>query len=90
MVREFPSIPFERYCDDVVVHCGSERQARMVRDAIAARLAQVGLEMHPDKTRIVYCKDADRRDTHEVTSFTFLGYIRFGPGWPRTSGGSTS
>ena len=74
MVREFPSITFERYCDDVVVHCGSERQARMVRDAIAARLAQVGLEMHPDKTRIVYCKDADRRDTHEVTSFTFLGY----------------
>ena len=74
MVREFPSIPFERYCDDVVVHCGSERQARMMRDAIAARLAQVGLEMHPDKTRIVYCKDADRRDTHEVTSFTFLGY----------------
>jgi len=66
MVREFPSIPFERYCDDVVVHCGSERQVRMVRDAIAARLAQVGLEMHPDKTRIVYCKDADRRDTHEV------------------------
>ena len=74
MVREFPSIPFERYCDDVVVHCGSERQARMVRDAIARRLAQVGLEMHPDKTRIVYCKDADRRDTHEVTSFAFLGY----------------
>jgi RNA-directed DNA polymerase len=37
------------------VHCGSERQTRMVRDAIAARLAQVGLEMHPDKTRIVYC-----------------------------------
>ena len=74
MVREFPSIPFERYCDDVVVHCGSERQARMMRDAIAARLAQVGLEMHPDKTRIVYCQDADRRDTHEVTSFTFLGY----------------
>ena len=74
MVREFPSIPFERYCDDVVVHCGSERQARMMRDAIAARLAQVGLEMHPDKTRIVYCKDADRRDTHEVTSFAFLGY----------------
>jgi len=61
----------------------------MMRDAIAARLAQVGLEMHPDKTRIVYCQDADRRDTHEVTSFTFLGYT-FGHGWPRTSGGSTS
>ncbi len=74
MVREFPNIPFERYCDDAVVHCGSERQARQVRDAIAARLAQVGLELHPGKTRIVYCKDADRRDDHEVTSFTFLGY----------------
>jgi RNA-directed DNA polymerase len=74
MVREFPNIPFERYCDDVVVHCGSERQARLVWDAIAARLAQVGLELHPDKTRIVYCKDADRRGDHEVTSFTFLGY----------------
>jgi RNA-directed DNA polymerase len=57
-----------------VVHCRSESQARQVRDAIAARLAQVGLELHPDKTRIVYCKDADRRDDHEVTSFTFLGY----------------
>ena len=74
MVREFPGIPFERYVDDVVVHCGSESQARRVRDAIAARLAQVGLEVHPDKTRIVYCKDDDRRDSHEVTSFTFLGY----------------
>jgi RNA-directed DNA polymerase len=74
MAREFPGIPFERYCDDAVVHCGSEGQARRVRDAIAARLAQVGLELHPEKTRIVYCKDDDRRGDHEVTSFTFLGY----------------
>jgi RNA-directed DNA polymerase len=74
MAREFPNILFERYCDDAVVHCGSERQARQVRDAIAVRLAQVGLELHPDKTRIVYCKDADRRGDHEVTSFVFLGY----------------
>lgn len=74
MVREFPTMQFERYCDDAVVHCRSESQAHQVRDAIAARLAQVGLELHPDKTRIVYCKDADRRDDHEVTSFTFLGY----------------
>jgi RNA-directed DNA polymerase len=74
MVREFPSIAFERYCDDAVVHCRSESQAHRVRDAIAARLAQVGLELHPDKTRVVYCKDADRRGDHEVTSFTFLGY----------------
>ncbi len=74
MVREFPAVQFERYCDDAVVHCRSESQAHQVRDAIAARLAQVGLELHPEKTRIVYCKDADRRDDHEVTSFTFLGY----------------
>ncbi len=74
MTRAFPGIPFERYCDDAVVHCGSERQARQVRDAIAARLARAGLELHPGKTRIVYCKDDDRRGDHEVTSFTFLGY----------------
>jgi RNA-directed DNA polymerase len=74
LAREFPAVTFERYCDDAVIHCGSEEQARLVRDALAQRLAQVGLELHPDKTRIVYCKDADRRDDHEVTSFTFLGY----------------
>jgi RNA-directed DNA polymerase len=74
MVREFPNIGFERYCDDAVVHCRSEAQARLVRDAIAARLAQVGLELHPDKTRIVYCKDADRTGSHEHEKFTFLGY----------------
>ncbi len=45
-----------------------------MRDALAVRLATVGLELHPDKTRIVYCQDADRRGDHEVTSFTFLGY----------------
>jgi RNA-directed DNA polymerase len=74
MVREFPGIGFERYCDDAVVHCRSEHQARQVRDAIAARLAQVGLELHPDKTRIVYCKDADRPGSFEHQKFTFLGY----------------
>jgi len=74
LAREFPAVTFERYCDDAVIHCASEGQARHVRDALAARLAQVGLELHPDKTRIVYCKDADRRGKFEHTSFTFLGY----------------
>jgi RNA-directed DNA polymerase len=74
LARAFPQVTFERYCDDAVIHCGSEQQARQVRDALAARLAQVGLELHPDKTRIVYCKDANRRGLHEHTSFTFLGY----------------
>lgn len=74
LVREFSAVTFERYCDDAVIHCASEEQARQVRDGLARRLAQVGLELHPDKTRIVYCLDADRRDDHEVTAFTFLGY----------------
>jgi RNA-directed DNA polymerase len=74
LAREYPGVAFERYCDDAVIHCGSQAQAVKVRDALAARLAGVGLELHPGKTRIVYCKDADRRGDHEVTSFTFLGY----------------
>ncbi|MGW1617145.1 group II intron maturase-specific domain-containing protein [Streptomyces sp. NPDC002285] len=72
--REFPHITFEWYCDDAVVHCRSEHQARRVRNALAARLAQVGPELHPARTRIVYYKDADRRGSYEHTSFTFLGY----------------
>ena len=74
MRRDFPSVPFERYADDAVVHCTSERQAHQVRAAIAARLESVGLRLHPDKTRIVYCQDANRRGSAEHTSFTFLGF----------------
>jgi RNA-directed DNA polymerase len=84
MVREYPDLRFERYCDDAVVHCVSEQQARQVRDAIAGRLAQAGLELHPDKTRIVYCKDANRTGSHEQVQFTFLGYT-FRPRGARTS-----
>ncbi len=74
MGRTFPSIQFERFADDAVIHCVSERQARFVRDAVARRLVSVGLELHPDKTRIVYCKDSKRRETYEEISFTFCGY----------------
>jgi group II intron reverse transcriptase/maturase len=74
MVREFPAVPFERFADDAVIHCVSERQARHVRDAVACRLAEIGLELHPDKTRIVYCKDSNRRGTYEQVSFTFCGF----------------
>ena len=58
----------------LVVHCKSRRQAEYVRAAIAARMGEVGLRIHPDKTRIVYCKDGRRRGDHEHTSFTFLGF----------------
>ena len=74
MAREFPGVPFERFADDGVVHCVSEAQARAVLDALASRFAEIGLELHPDKTRIVYCKDVDRRGSYEHERFTFLGY----------------
>lgn len=74
MARAFPDVRFERYCDDVVVHCTSEQQARQVRDAIAVRLAACGLELNQTKTAIVYCKDDDRRGSHEHQRFDFLGY----------------
>jgi group II intron reverse transcriptase/maturase len=74
MVREFPDVTFERYVDDAVVHCKSETQAHAVVAAIAKRMEQVGLRLHPDKTKIVYCKDGMRRGSYEHTSFTFLGF----------------
>lgn len=74
MVREYPTVWFERYADDAVVHCVSERQAHRVRAAIGDRMEQVGLRLHPAKTKIVYCKDGKRRGTYGHTSFTFLGF----------------
>src|SRR5919109_3337959 len=74
MAREFPGCPFERYADDAIVHCKTRRQAEYVLGRIAQRMGEVGLRLHPDKTRIVYCKDGRRRERHEHTSFTFLGY----------------
>lgn len=74
MAREYPAVRFERYCDDVIVHARSEREARGLRDAIAKRLAECGLELNEQKTRIVYCQDDDRRGSYEQTSFDYLGY----------------
>jgi RNA-directed DNA polymerase len=74
LVREFPEVPFERYADDAILHCKTQAQARVVLDAIIKRLAQVGLELNLDKTRIVYCKDSNRKGSHEHERFTFLGY----------------
>jgi hypothetical protein len=74
MVREFPGVRFERFADDAVVHCVTERQARQVREAIGRRLAEVGLQLHPDKTRIVYCKNSRRRRDYDQVTFTFCGY----------------
>lgn len=78
LTREFPTVTFERYADDAVVHCVSRRQAEKVLAALHERMAEVGLQLHPDKTRIVYCKDSNRRGAFEHTWFVFLGY-RFQP-----------
>ncbi|MFD1276585.1 group II intron reverse transcriptase/maturase [Streptomyces kaempferi] len=72
--REFPAVTFERYADDAVVHCVSERQARQVLAALTDRMGEVGLSLHPDKTRIVYCRDGKRQGSYEHREFTFLGY----------------
>lgn len=84
--REFPTVQFERYADDAVVHCVTERQARQVRAALEVRMAEVGLRLHPTKTKIVYCKDDNRRGSAEHTSFTFLGY-EFAPRTARSKRG---
>jgi RNA-directed DNA polymerase len=74
MARNFPGCPFERYADDAIVHCTTRAQAEYVLGRIAARMQEVGLRLHPDKTRIVYCRDSNRRGKHEHISFTFLGF----------------
>ena len=86
MAREYPGVRFERYCDDVIVHAASERQALQLRAAIARRLAECGLELNEHKTRIVYCKDATRRGSYEHDAFDFLGYT-FRPRLARSKAG---
>jgi RNA-directed DNA polymerase len=78
MAREFPHISFERYADDAICHCRSEAEARALQDALTARLAECRLELHPEKTRIVYCKDANRPGKFADIAFDFLGF-RFRP-----------
>jgi RNA-directed DNA polymerase len=74
MEREHPGIPFERYADDALCHCTSEAQAEKLKQSLTMRMLEVRLELHPEKTKIVYCKDDDRRETYPQTSFDFLGY----------------
>src|ERR1019366_2872649 len=74
MQRQFPACPFERYADDAIIHCGSENQARQVLDMLQQRFAECKLELHPQKTKIVYCKDANRQGIYPEQNFDFLGY----------------
>ena len=71
---QFPQIPFCRYSDDGVLHCRSKAQARLMRTQLERRLEHCGLEAHSEKTQIVYCKDGNRAESHDVIQFDFLGY----------------
>jgi group II intron reverse transcriptase/maturase len=86
MRRHFPACPFERYADDVAIHCRSQAEAQAVVAAIRGRFEQCHLELHPIKTRIVYCKNDDRPGKHEYVSFDLLGYT-FRPRWARSRRG---
>jgi RNA-directed DNA polymerase len=86
MTEHYPDIPFERYADDAICHCVSEEQACALKDALTQRLAQCRLELHPTKTRIVYCKDANRRGNYPEQRFDFLGFT-FRPRTSRTRTG---
>jgi len=74
MRRNHSNIPFERYADDILVHCKSEGQARWIKSAIERRLQQCRLQLQPQKTKIVYCKDSSRRGNYSNEKFDFLGY----------------
>jgi RNA-directed DNA polymerase len=74
MQTHHPDVPFERYADDAIYHCKSEEQARLLRQELEVRLAECKLALHPEKTKIVYCKQANRPVDYPICQFDFLGY----------------
>ena len=74
MIRTNPQAPFERYADDAIIHCKTEKGAEEILGQLKQRLGECKLELHPMKTKIVYCQDKDRRKEYQNTEFDFLGY----------------
>lgn len=74
MRRTCPNIPFERYADDAIAHCKTKDQAEWLLTMLEKRLSECGLKLHPKKTKIVYCKDDDRRGSYLNEKFDFLGF----------------
>ena len=74
MERQFPELPFERYADDMICHCVSEKQAKFLLVSIKRRLAECRLELNLQKTKIVYCKGGYRKGNYVNESFDFLGF----------------
>ncbi|WP_232423148.1 group II intron maturase-specific domain-containing protein [Leptospira noguchii] len=73
-MREYPNCPFARYADDAVIHCRSEKEAQEIMTKLAKRLESCMLLMHPDKSKIVYCRDGNRTQDYLNIQFTFLGF----------------
>ena len=87
MERNYPGNPFARYADDGVIHCRTKEDAENLLYALKSRLSDCFLELHPEKTKIIYCKDGSRqKDDHDNISFDFLGYT-FQPRRSRTKRG---
>jgi RNA-directed DNA polymerase len=74
MAAQYPRIPFERYADDIVIHCRTQEEAQFIRRQIEQRLRACKLEAHPEKTRLVYCRDSNRQQDYDQITFDFLGY----------------
>ena len=74
MERNYPQVPFCRYADDGVVHCRTEAEAWLMKEVLESRFKECNLELHREKTRIIYCKDEDRQKEYSQTSFDFLGF----------------
>lgn len=74
MSRNYPAIPWCRYADDGLVHCKTEQQAEQILSELKRRFESCGLELHPAKTKIIYCKDEKRKKAYPATEFDFLGY----------------
>jgi hypothetical protein len=74
MAKSYPGVEFERYADDIVIHCATEEETRTVEVALKERLKECGLTLHPEKTKVVYCKDDNRNGWYPTKKFTFLGF----------------
>ena len=87
MKRNFPHIPFVRYADDGLLHCNSQEEASLLQEEVG--MISCGLDLHPEKTKIVYCRDANRRGKYPNIQFVFLG-MHLRADWLRVEPENTS